>query len=173
MYFWHAWPRSDANCVREPDHWVSSEMTYAPYCAMSYSWIYPWIWIRILILDWESCDQGLGNRDYVLARSHMILCKTQIFDSSFCRPFLSLIISFWVSQLLLLNHIRNTCSLNSACSLNLVCLIEVNKRPNALAGISKLPALGGGILVGIFGSVPFGRNSVLIIWQELIARVSA
>ncbi len=29
-----------------------------------------------------------------------------------------------------------------------------------------------GILVGIFGTVPFGGNSVLTIWWELIARVS-
>ncbi len=79
------------------------------------------------ILDWESCDQGLGNRNYVLAWSHMILHKTRLFDSSFCRPFLSLIISFWVSQLLLLNHIRNTCSLDLARSLNLACLLEVGQ----------------------------------------------
>jgi hypothetical protein len=40
-------------------------------------------------------------------------------DSSFCRRFLSLIISILVSQPLLLNYTRNTCSLNSARSLNL------------------------------------------------------
>jgi hypothetical protein len=46
MYFWHAWPRSDARRVREPDHWVSSGMTYVPHCATScsrtYSWSYSW-----------------------------------------------------------------------------------------------------------------------------------
>ncbi len=80
------------------------------------------------ILDWESCDKGLGNCDYVLAQSHMILRKTRLYDSSFCRPFISLIISFWVSQLLLLNHICNTCSLDSARPLNLVCLLEVGQK---------------------------------------------
>ncbi len=79
------------------------------------------------ILDWESCDQSLGNRNYVLAWSHMILRKTRLLDSSFCRPFLSLIISFWVSQLLLLNHTCNTCSLDLACSLNLMCHLEVGQ----------------------------------------------
>jgi hypothetical protein len=29
-----------------------------------------------------------------------------------------------------------------------------------------------GILVGIFGTVPFGGSAVLMIWRELIARVS-
>ncbi len=45
----------------------------------------------------------------------------------FCRPLLSLIISFLVSQPLLLNYSRNTCSINSAHSFNLVCLLEVGQ----------------------------------------------
>ncbi len=57
----------------------------------------------------------------------MILRKTRLFDSSFCRPFLSLIISIGVSQLLILNHTCNTCSLDSARSLNLACLLEVGQ----------------------------------------------
>ncbi len=48
-------------------------------------------------------------------------------DSSFCRPFLSLIISILVSQPLLLNYSHNTCNLNLARSFNPACLFEVGQ----------------------------------------------
>jgi hypothetical protein len=50
-----------------------------------------------------------------------------IHNPLFCRPLLSLIISIFVSQPLLLNYSHNTCSLNSARSFNLACLFEVGQ----------------------------------------------
>ena len=107
MYFWRAWPRSDARRVKEPDHWVSSEMMDAPYCTTSQSWIYPWTRIRILnpwlgVLwpgFWKPwLHLHLGTITYDLTQDLSI-------DSSFCRPFLSLIISILLSQPLLLNSL--------------------------------------------------------------------
>ncbi len=41
-YLWCIRPRSDARCVREPDCWVSSDMTDALRRTTSYSWTYSW-----------------------------------------------------------------------------------------------------------------------------------
>jgi hypothetical protein len=48
-------------------------------------------------------------------------------DSSFSRPFLSLIVSIWYHNHYSFNYTRNTCSHDSACSLNLTCLLEVSQ----------------------------------------------
>ncbi len=41
-YLWRVRPRSDARRVREPDCWVSSDMTDTLRHSTSYSWTYSW-----------------------------------------------------------------------------------------------------------------------------------
>ncbi len=105
MYFWHAWPRSDARRVRESDHWVSSEMMDVPYHTTSYSWMYPWMWIRILNPWLGVLWPGSWKPRLYLGTITYDLTQDPSIDSSFCRPFLSLIISILLSQPLLLNSL--------------------------------------------------------------------
>ncbi len=118
MYFWSAWPRSDARRVREPDHWVSSEMRDAPYCATSHSWIAPRhnlgyvLGCGLGVLWKRSCKPWL----HLVTITHDLTQDPPMHSSSPCSPFQKLIISFLDTQPLLVFTTTNTCSLYLASS---------------------------------------------------------
>ncbi len=75
-YFWHAWPRSDARHVRDPDRRVSSQRwlalncstSYSWRCSWSYSWSYSWTYVR-RIKTMTIFNPGSGSKGLSLPRS--------------------------------------------------------------------------------------------------------
>ncbi len=72
--------------VREPDHWVSSEMTDAPYRATSYSWSCSWSysWTCAWDKDHDIFNPGSHSNSLSLPRnwyrreSHDLICSDSL-----------------------------------------------------------------------------------------------